>query len=173
MRKLLFIFCSLFWLSVNAQIYEKGISKELAEQRSQNISDINYNLTFDIPADQRSSLSGSVVMVFILQEQADVVLDFQGKISSSGFVNGKKRTLKVQNDHIVLPAKFMTEGFNRIEIQFTSLNTALSRHDNYLYTRFAERVTRTLCEPYTWKLTRQRLPNLTIFLTKQGKPFSG
>ena len=146
MRKLLFIFCSLFWLSVNAQIYEKGISKELAEQRSQNISDINYNLTFDIPADQRSSLSGSVVMVFILQEQADVVLDFQGKISSSGFVNGKKRTLKVQNDHIVLPAKFMTEGFNRIEIQFTSLNTALSRHDNYLYTRFAPNMVHT-CFP--------------------------
>ena len=136
MKKLLIIIGCLLWQFVNAQVYEKGVSEQLATQRSQNISDINYDLTFNIPADQNTPVSGKAIIYFILQEQAEVVLDFQGELTEAIHLNGKNRKIHVQNEHIVLPMKQMRAGFNKVELHFVSKSTALSRHPNYLYTMF-------------------------------------
>ena len=45
---------------------EKGVTKQLAEERAANISLVNYNLTFRIPADMRKDVSGTVVIDFFL-----------------------------------------------------------------------------------------------------------
>ena len=78
-------------LDICSQTPEKGVSKELAAQRKANISNVNYDLTFNIPAGQREKVSGLAVVSFNLKSKADVVLDFQGKIDGEVYVEKKKR----------------------------------------------------------------------------------
>ena len=62
---LLTLLC-LMVLGVSAQPLEKGVSKELAEQRKANISNVNYDLTFNIPAEQKEKVTGKAVITFNL-----------------------------------------------------------------------------------------------------------
>ena len=127
-----------------AQQLSKGVSKELAAQRKTNISNVIYDLTFNIPANQKENISGKNVITFDLKEKADVVLDFQGKFNGTCYVitkKGKKERRKAviatyHNEHIVIPNKLLVPGTNRVELSFTSLDKALNRHQDYMYTLF-------------------------------------
>ena len=88
MKNLLTLLLCLLWQATNAQVYEKGVSKALAEQRSQAIENVRYDLTFDIPENQKTPVSGTAVISFMLQSKGEVVLDFQGKFSGACIVNG-------------------------------------------------------------------------------------
>ena len=119
------------------QTLEAGVSKELAEQRKANISDVNYQLTFNIPADKHQKVTGTAVISFTLEKKAEVVLDFQGKFSGTCNINKKKRVAAlVQSEHIVLPAKPMKVGVNTVTLDFESTDDALNRNDDYMYTLF-------------------------------------
>ena len=118
------------------QNLKKGITKELADERSRIISQVNYDLTFNIPASQKQPVKGTAVISFLLAEQTDVLLDFQGTFSGICIINGKQRTVTYKNEHIVLPMKQLKVGVNTVAMNFTSANSALNRHDNYLYTLF-------------------------------------
>ena len=104
-----------------AQQLSKGVSKELAAQRKTNISNVIYDLTFNIPANQKENISGKNVITFDLKEKADVVLDFQGKFNGTCYVitkKGKKERRKAviatyHNEHIVIPNKLLVPGTNR------------------------------------------------------------
>ena len=133
---LTFVLC-LIALGMSAQQLEKGVSKELAEQRKANISNIFYNLTFNIPADVKTPVTGKAVITFDLQAKGDVVFDFQGGFSGSCIINKKKRSVSQKKEHIVLPAKYVKQGFNTVEIDFASLDKALNRHQDYMYTIFS------------------------------------
>ncbi len=124
-------------LDICSQTPEKGVSKELAAQRKANISNVNYDLTFNIPAGQREKVSGLAVVSFNLKSKADVVLDFQGKIDGEVYVEKKKRKVSTKNNHIIVPAKFLKPGPVKLTFLFTSQNDALERHSDYLLTRFA------------------------------------
>ncbi|MBQ8487935.1 MAG: aminopeptidase [Prevotella sp.] len=136
MKNLLTLLLCLLWQATNAQVYEKGVSKALAEQRSQAIEKVRYDLTFDIPENQKAPVSGTAVISFMLQSKGEVVLDFQGKFSGACIVNGKKRVATMKNEHIIIPAKFTKRGLNEVEMDFVSLDKALNRQADYLYTLF-------------------------------------
>jgi aminopeptidase N len=124
-------------LGMSAQQLEKGVSKELAQQRKSNISNVVYNLTFNIPADVKTPITGKAVISFDLKQKADVVLDFQGGFSGTCTINNKKkRPASYKKEHIVLPEKSMKDGTNIVEIDFASLDKALNRQQDYLYTLF-------------------------------------
>lgn len=124
----------------------KGVTKELADRRKANISQVRYNLTFQIPASQQANVTGTAVISFLLKERDDVVLDFQGQFSGACIINGKKRVAHYKKEHIVLPMKQMKSGLNTVEMNFVCQNTALNRHTNYLYTLFVPDHART-CFP--------------------------
>lgn len=124
-------------LGLSAQRLEKGVSKELADQRKSNISNVAYNLSFNIPSDVKTPVTGKAVISFDLKEKADVTLDFKGGFSGSCTINNKKkRSASYKNDHIVLSEKFLKQGPNTVEIDFASLDKALNRQQDYLYTLF-------------------------------------
>ena len=128
---------SLLVLCLFAQVPEKGVSKKLAQQRKANISNVIYNLTFNIPADAKTPVTGKAIINFNLRQKSDVVLDFQGGFSGTCTVNGKKkRQATYKHEHILLAAKLMREGVNTVEIDFASVNKALNRQKDYLYTIF-------------------------------------
>ena len=117
-------------VGMSAQKLQKGVSQELANQRKANISNIVYDLTFNIPADVKTPVTGKAIITFDLQNKEDVVLDFQGGYSGNCKINNKKRSASQQKEHIVLPAKFVKEGTNSVEIDFASLDKALKRQQD-------------------------------------------
>ena len=121
---------------INAQIFEKGVSKELAELRIKNLSNISYDLTFTIPSTLKKSVTGTVTISVFLDDRKDIVLDFQGSFSGACIVNGKKRVAEKINEHIIIPKKFTKGGMNQIEMNFTCQDKALNRHQDYMYTLF-------------------------------------
>ena len=139
MRKICYILAILLgltWQSLNAQSYEPGVSKVLAEQRVQNISDVHYDLTFDIPDNLQVLVSGNAVISFNLARKSEVVLDFQGNFTGTCIVNGKQCILTMENEHIIIPAELVAPGANTIDISFVSLDKALNRNPEYMYSLF-------------------------------------
>ena len=96
---------------------EKGVTKRLAEKRAANISLVNYDLTFRIPADIRKDVSGTVVIDFFLKDRIDVVLDFQGRFSGNCTVNGMTGQAKISNEHIIIPKKLVKKGTHNAEVE--------------------------------------------------------
>ena len=133
---------SILAICTNAQTLEKGVSKELADQRKANIKNVIYDLTFNIPANINEKVTGKNVITFDLEEKSDIVLDFQGDFNGTCYViTGKKgRRHQVEaiykNEHIVIPMKLFEPGTNKVELSFTCSDKALNRHQDYLYTLF-------------------------------------
>ena len=98
-------------MSVCAQKVEKGVSKELADQRKACISNVRYDLTFNIPAGQRDKVTGMAVVSFNLKKKEDVVLDFQGKLNGNVYVGKKKRKIPTKNDHIIIIIDYTLSQF--------------------------------------------------------------
>ena len=123
-------------LSVYSQTSKKGGSQEFAEQRKANISNVRYDLTFNIPARQKDKVTGEAIISFNLRNKIDVVLDFQGKINGDVYVGKKKRKVSTKNDQIIVPAKFLKPGLVLLTFPFTSQNDAFERNEDYLITHF-------------------------------------
>jgi len=117
-------------------VLDKGVTKELAEQRKANISDVTYDLTFNIPAEQKSKVTGKVIISFSLKAKEDVILDFQGKLTGNVYVGKKKRSVSQKNEHIIVPKKFLKPGIVTLTMEFTSLDDALNRNSDYMYSLF-------------------------------------
>ena len=144
-KNLLIAVLSFTALSVNAQLLSKGVTKELADQRKANISNVIYDLTFNIPSNLQEKVTGKNVITFDLKEDQDVILDFQGGFDGTVYYYTGKKGKKVkrkmftavyQDEHIIIPAKFVEPGTNKIELSFTSLDKALNRHQDYMYSLF-------------------------------------
>ena len=132
---LILVLC-LMAASAWSQLLDKGVSKELAEQRKATISDVTYDLTFDIPAEQKSKVTGKAIISFNLKAKEDVVLDFQGKLTGNVYVGKKKRSVSQKNEHIIVPKKYVKPGTVTLTMEFTSLDDALNRNSDYMYSLF-------------------------------------
>ena len=142
LRLMLTIMLSFMVLGMNAQGLTKGVSKELADERKENISNVSYDLTFNIPSNVNEKITGKNIITFDLKEKKDVVLDFLGDFSGTAYViTGKRAKRKAvqctyRNEHIVIPSKLLVAGTNKVELSFTSLDKALNRHQDYMYSLF-------------------------------------
>ena len=66
-RILLITLLGMMVLSTHAQILSRGVTKELVDHRKANISNVIYDLTFNIPADMNQKVTGSAVICFDLK----------------------------------------------------------------------------------------------------------
>lgn len=96
---------------------EEGIPYELAQLRKRTISDLRYDITFHIPAERDSAVTGHEVISFMLDSLYDVPLDFK-------------------NGHLVLPKDTLHLGLNQIHLDFEAGSQSLNRREDYLYTLF-------------------------------------
>ena len=142
MRKLLTLLYCLLWQFAYAGTCGQDASTKQAGTSTENISDISYELSFNIAAEQPTSISGNVVIYFILQQRSDVALDFQGQLSGPCLINGKKRKVLMHDGRIVLPMKRMREGINRVEMNFVSQSDVITIGDNRQYVMFKPGQTR-------------------------------
>ena len=148
---LLMIFLSMMVLSTHAQMLSKGVSKELADHRKVNISNVVYDLTFNIPSNLSHKVTGTAIISFDLKEQEDLILDFQGEFNGTAYVyygkkNNKRRSFEAlyKDEHIIIPMRQLQAGKNKIELNFTCQDKALNRNKDYVYTLFVPDLARSV-----------------------------
>jgi aminopeptidase N len=118
---------------------ERGVSQQLAELRSNSISDVEYEITFDVPGAAEASVSGEVTIRFELTAPLqNLVFDFRAPRSHTHavLVNGSETTYTVTGDHILVPADKLREGRHAVKISFRSTDAALNRQADFMYTLF-------------------------------------
>ncbi len=115
----------------------KGVSHELAQKRKSNISDVNYQLFFNIPNSLSEKVTGKLKLSFQLTDVShNLVLDFNvpEKNVLSVLTNNKSKRYKFKEGHIVIKGKHLQKGNNTVEIEFISEDNALNRNPDFLYT---------------------------------------
>ncbi len=130
-----------------AQEIEIGVSKQLALHRKAIVSGIHYKLEFDIPADRKEKISAVEILEFNLSSNdQDLQIDFKEHPSKlwNLTVNGQSSPIEHLKEHLLISAKYLAKGANRIEIAFESGEAALNRNSDYLYTLFVPDRARTV-----------------------------
>lgn len=129
--------CSSTRASSNALPVETGVSKELADYRKQVLSQIAYNISLQIPQEKQQPIIGSETITFRLSDNSKPLqLDFKEVPDhlKEVWVNGAQLTAKLENEHIILPAKNLKVGENEVKINFIAGDLSLNRNQEYLYT---------------------------------------
>ena len=116
---------------------ETGISYELAKYRKQQISNIVYDLNFNIPIEKEVAISSNLKLQFTINDlNNDVFLDFNAESSKlkSIKINNKASKVKHEKEHVIIDKKELSLGKNTVEIVFDAGETSLNRNDEFLYT---------------------------------------
>ena len=129
------------------KVIEPGVSEQLAAERKSYISEVNYDLYFDIPRDKNDSIPATVKISFQLGKiPKQLPLDF--KVAASNVLTVTANTKKIysilssppdgaeiiQNSHIIVPSAVLKDGLNEIFIQFLAGEGSLNRNPDFLYT---------------------------------------
>jgi aminopeptidase N len=149
-----FLFLLLFILiscssrkALNDPVLETGIDRSLALYRKAVLSDIQYALDLEIPAQKTKAISAHETLTFSLKTvRLPVQLDFKedpAKIITM-IINGHQVGVNYQKEHLLLLPDFLKKGLNVLQIEFTAGDGALNRNSDYLYTLFVPDRARTV-----------------------------
>lgn len=125
---------------------EPGVARELATQRKAVLSEINYQLELNLPADQQQAISATETVRFELADNSQpLVLDFRESADKiiSVEVNGEESAYEFASEHLIVPSTELNAGTNRIDIEFIAGESSLNRNPDFLYTLFVPDRART------------------------------
>ncbi|WP_336687391.1 M1 family aminopeptidase [Chryseobacterium bernardetii] len=151
--RLLALFLVVFNTGYHAQMkslhkIESGVSYELAKLRKSTLSEIQYELSLKIPENKTERISGTEVLRFQYKKQNEspLLIDFKENPSSllSVSVNGQEIKPVLENEHVIIDAKYLKSGSNKIHFNFLAGDGALNRRDGYLYALFVPDRARTM-----------------------------
>ena len=118
----------------------QGIPWELAEYRSETISDLRYHFALDIPLSPTEAIKGKSRITLNWNDPGaqPLVIDFllpQQRVHSV-LVNDTEANWQPVNDHIVIPASALRAGENSIALTFEAGDEAFNRREDFLYALF-------------------------------------
>ncbi|MBL0735920.1 ERAP1-like C-terminal domain-containing protein [Flavobacterium sp. GN10] len=119
------------------ELFENGVSEQLAHFRKKQISDLQYTLFFEIPNQKAENINSNLIVNLSLSDLSQpLILDFKEKTSNIKTVeaNGKKLSIVHENGHIIIPISTLVSGKNTVSISFIAGNLSLNRNDDFLYT---------------------------------------
>lgn len=141
MKYAILLLISLFLLRCSSPddtlLTASGISQELAAHRAARISDLHYDLFFDIPLEQEAPIPASAALEFDLSSAKEaLILDFRTDSVQITAITIDDQAIDYEliHDHISIPAAHLKEGKNRILITFMAGEQSLNRNPEYLYT---------------------------------------
>ncbi len=134
-------------MPVKTVVLQEGVSQELAQVRKQTLSDISYDLNFDIPQKKDALIPATERITFHWQENPNPLsLDF--KENSDHLqrmrVNDQETPIVFEKEHIQIAPEFLKKGKNTVYIEFTAGDLSLNRNDEYVHTLFVPDRTRTV-----------------------------
>jgi len=130
---------------------EPGVSRELARWRARQYHDVRYALALHIPAGAAKLEGTATIEVTLPDNTPDVVLDWRPPPGAAGVrelsVNGKRAQSRLEREHLIVPARFLRAGRNRVTVRFESpiaaSGSAVTRYTDradgseYVYTLLA------------------------------------
>lgn len=125
---------------------EPGVSLELATFRKSLLSDIHYKLYFQIPKDENLPIPATITINFYLTNSyVDLPLDFResGENLKTLVINDFPTEIILENEHVLLPSRFLKKGANKVTIAFNAGSSSLNRNSDYLFTLFVPDRART------------------------------
>jgi len=125
--------------SDTTKIPQEGVSKKLAERRKATISDITYDISFDIPENTSEPIGGHESISFRMTDPVkQLVLDFDAPESNlqEVKVEGHPVPYDFINEHILITGEHLQTGKNTVQITFTAGDLSMNRNPDYLYTLF-------------------------------------
>ena len=131
-----------------AQNPSPGISHELAISRAARVSDLHYDLSFDLKP-HAETMPGKETLRFTLTASGhatDLPIDFRDGTISTAKINGQTIPTTLTEGHLLLPAKYLSAGENKFEATFSSriatAGAAITRYEDkddgseYIYSLF-------------------------------------
>ncbi len=118
-------------------LLDNGVSEQLAIFRKKQVSDVRYDLGFEIPRQKTEAIKSNLKLYLTLSDLSEpLYLDFKEKTSNikSIQVNEKSIAIVHEKGHIVIAAKDLISGKNTVAISFIAGNLSLNRNDDFLYT---------------------------------------
>ena len=104
----------------SAQMISDGVSRTLAKARAANISAIQYQLSLELHPDS-DRMPGHEDLSFELKSPGEpLIIDYRDGSIGKVEVNGLATDAAQSNGHLVIPAKYLTAGRNRISVDFVS-----------------------------------------------------
>ncbi|MEP5612581.1 MAG: M1 family aminopeptidase, partial [Cyclobacteriaceae bacterium] len=110
---------------------------KMAEYRKQQVSDVVYNLSFDIPGEKEKAIPTVLnLSLKITDLQQPLYLDFNERATNieSVTANGKKIQTDHRQEHVIIAAEHLEKGANEILIEFYAGELSLNRNEDFLYT---------------------------------------
>jgi aminopeptidase N len=133
--------------TIQDPVLDNGVDRSLAQYRKAVLSDIIYQLDFNIPEQKSAPVTAHEILTFkLLSTRLPIQLDFKEdprKVSSIS-VNGRKISVNHSKEHLLLLPEFLQKGKNTVEINFQAGEGALNRNADYLYTLFVPDRARTV-----------------------------
>lgn len=126
-------------------LYDSGVSQQLAQHRKGNIKDLEYDLFFSIPEKKDCPVEGNAKISFVIDSPQEIIIDYRDTDNIENVIaNDKETAYELRNEHIIIPASSLQNGYNCIEIHFTAADQSLNRNDEFLYTLLVPDRARTL-----------------------------
>lgn len=137
----LLVFATIFQMHCTpnepSQNIESGVEWSLAQQRFACVSDITYNLHFNIPLQRKDSIRGLAKVDFHwVKSKHPLYLDFNQNGTKVLQLKLNNETIEINwnNDHLLIPSSLLSKGPNLLEIDFVAGENSLNRSEDYLYT---------------------------------------
>lgn len=118
-------------------VLENGVSEQMAIFRKEQISNVSYGLSFEIPNQKDQDIISVLNLELTVSDLSQpLYLDFKEKSQNikSVSANGKNIAILHEKGHIVIPVESLISGKNTITISFIAGNLSLNRNDDFLYT---------------------------------------
>jgi aminopeptidase N len=107
-----------------APALEPGVSRALAQWRSQHYRDIRYALAIHVAAGATKLEGTATIEVTLPGNPPEVVLDWRlppGAARARELsVNGKRAQARLEREHLIVPARLLRPGRNRVIVRFES-----------------------------------------------------
>ena len=116
-----------------------GVSAALARHRARTLRDVAYEVSLSLPANRSEPVTGTTMLRFVRRGGGDVVIDFDATPAQvrGVEVNGRDIGALVPiGGHLVIPARRLRAGANRVTVRFVAGDGPLNRSDDFLYTIF-------------------------------------
>ncbi len=129
---------------------EPGVSRELAQWRAKTYRDVRYALAISVAAGATKLAGTAKIEVTLPRRAPDLVLDWRPLSGAARVgqlrVNGKPAKAKLEQEHLIVPARLLHAGRNRVTFSFESpialSGSAVTRYvdredgSEYVYTLF-------------------------------------
>ncbi|MCG9695778.1 aminopeptidase N [Shewanella sp. Isolate11] len=98
--------------------YGNAVSEQLAQQRSQRVSQVSYRVELDLT--QASSFSGKADIQFYLSDKSQaLVLDLNQARISQFSINGSKIYPNYNGKSLIISQALLSSGSNQVSVQYT------------------------------------------------------